>query len=122
MIQRAESDLSVKPISTCLAPAGHPRIGKAGVRGGAALAISNASVSPAMPAAARRSCTATAALRRAPSVGRSHSGSGIRSILRRFSRSDDDQSFEAARRQALDGELCRTRQSGVLLTRLPCDA
>ena len=87
MIQRAESDASVKPISTCSAPAvtrGSARPASAA----AALAISNAPVSPAMPAAARRSLTATVSSPARACGGSVHSGSAIRSIRRRFSRSD----------------------------------
>ena len=87
MIQRTESDLSVRPISTCLASLvtrGSARPASVA----APRAISTASVSPSMPAAARRACTAVSS---SPirAFGRSaQSGSGIRSILRRFNRSD----------------------------------
>jgi site-specific DNA recombinase len=87
MIHRPESDLSVRPISTCLASLvtlGSARPACAA----AARAISTASGSPAIPAAASRFSNAANSSPILALGGSSHSASGIRSILRRFSRSD----------------------------------
>ena len=89
MIQRVESDLSVRPISTCLASLVTRRSAMpASVA--APRAICTASVSPSMFAAARRDCTAPSSSSIRAFGGSSQWGSGIRSILRRSGRSHDD--------------------------------
>ena len=84
---RAESALSVSPISTCLA--------SLVTRGSAspasrAMSVASAATAARLPIPASRNRCSTAASSRSISAlgGSAHSGSGIRSIFRRFKRCD----------------------------------
>ncbi len=85
--QCAESDLSVRPISTCftsLVTRGSLRPASRA----AASASAATSVNPSSPAAESRLSTAVSSSSILAFGGSAHSGSGIRSIFRRFSRSE----------------------------------
>ena len=83
--QRAESDLSVRPISMCLASL-VTRASASPASAAAASPSSTAAASPSSPCSRSRACTAASSSAMRAFGGSAHSGVGIRSILRRFSR------------------------------------
>ena len=86
--QCAESDLSVRPISTCFTSLVTRGSREAGVRAPLPRRALRPRSSPSSPAAASRLSTASSSSSILAFGGSAHSGSGIRSIFRRFSRSE----------------------------------
>ena len=114
--QRAESDLSVRPISTCLTSLvtrGSPRPASRA----AASASAATSVNPSSPAADSRPSTAASSSSILAFGGSAHSCRGIRSIFRRFSRSRDDLRPQAALGQPRDRCVSGSAERVVLLRR-----
>ena len=111
--QRAESDLSVNPISTCLTSL--VTRGSARPASPAASSASAAtSVNPLKPLACRRSSTAARSSPILALGGSSHAGSGMRSIFRLFRRSATMVALQTAIGEPSDRRACSVGQRLVL--------